>query len=152
MKKILGRKGNKFALDLVFGDHSIENWLQIELAKEFHAQKIGSISIGTKNHNIEISTEDKGRVGIELKTQVDKGRFSNDIKKLKKSLIADDIQEAYFLFLWMRKEIKGKSFHDTVLKREFVKYFSEEERKQLKDYKSVERLDKTLGIFCVQIH
>ena len=154
VKTILEKKGNELALDLIFGEQSIENWLQIELAKDLHQLNVRSVSVESNNHDMLIVCQTKEQsktVGIELKTQVDKGRFIKDVTKLRNSITNKSIQEGFFIFLWLPNEVE-KSFDHEILKREFIKCFSPTEKEQLKEYAIIKKQERALGIFCIEIN
>lgn len=166
VRKILLRKGNMYAKKLLMGEcadggekkqQKIENWVQIELAKELQVQlpgQIVAIEEGNTDIVIKPSSNDRNNdVGIELKIQGTKQSLCNDAKKLK-NFISSKVGARGFLIvvlLLKTKDKKHKSWEKAFLSLEPLKAitgmleFGEPENIEPSGKK---KITKILRIYC----
>jgi len=166
VRKILKRPGNRYAKQLLMGEcvdggekkqQKIENWVQIELAKDLQKElpdQIVTIEEGNTDIVIKPSNNDlENHVGIELKIQGTKDSLRADALKLKKFL-KDKTNAHGFLLIVMLLKTKGrkyKSWDEAFLALEPLK----EINKMLEICTSIKieptgkrTIAKMLGIFC----
>jgi hypothetical protein len=130
VKTILMRKDNLYALQLIAGegvtgkDHRIENWIQVELAKELN--KKFKVEIEDSNTNLDIVLKSNLAVrwskGIALKVAGSGKDLADDIDDLEKSIKRGHIDDGFFIILWLLKDkLTKKSWINAFKSREPIK-------------------------------
>lgn len=120
IKEILKRPENKYAKNILLGNteekkpHSIENWLQIELAKKLYKIR-GNQTVVIEKYNLDILVKPRNKsrgywVGIELKIQGDSGNIRENIKKLSKNLKNKNISQGFLIILHFLGEIRAENW------------------------------------------
>ncbi len=166
VENVLKREENKYALNLITGaghdqrkkPHKIENWLQVEVAKELdrpeNSKVVSDIVVEASNLDIVAmhhANGEKRRIAIELKIGSEATEVQGDLVKLREA------KNGYFLFLQLLLTIDKprKTYAEELLAREPMKLLLEYER-QLMDHRYI-RADEGdeyqwyLAIGCVQI-
>lgn len=152
--------GNEFAKSLLFGTHikegkphSIENWIQVEIAKKLteKLKKEKNIKVdieSVKNHDINISRNNE-IIEIELKLfGKSKDSYIKDIDKLKNS----DIQKGFLIIIHLLKKIKTP--HDIGVKfkeRAAVNAMIKDYATQIDSFERIENNEDHLIICCIEI-
>lgn len=124
---ILKRTDNQFSRKLITGSgfaqnqkpRKIEGWLQIELAKVLNlsenAALVTDVLIEQFNHDIVAKHHTNGQTrtfGLEMKIGLTAAKVKRDLFKLRESKKRGHIQDGYFLFLHVFKEIRRKHAND----------------------------------------
>lgn len=157
VKTILMRKDNLYALQLIAGegvtgkDHRIENWIQVELAKELN--KKFKVEIEDSNTNLDIVLKSNLAVrwskGIALKVAGSGKDLADDIDDLEKSIKRGYIDEGFFIILWLLKEkLTKKSWINAFKSREPIKALIGNREDENIDPIFIERGWKRLVIWC----
>jgi len=166
VEKILKRQENKYALNLITGAYQdqkqkprkIENWLQVELAKELSQPEnmgvVSDITLEQSNHDIVAMhhmNDQSRRIAIELKIGPDTSEVHEDLKKLKQ------VENGYILFLllMLTMDKPRKTYTEELLSREPMKLLSGYEQ-QLKDHRCIcadkgSKYQWYLAIGCVHV-
>lgn len=157
VKTILMRKDNLYALQLIAGegvtgkDHRIENWIQVELAKELN--KKFKVEIEDSNTNLDIVLKSNLAVrwlkGIALKVAGSGKDLADDIDDLEKSIKRGYIDDGFFIILWLLKEkLTKKSWINAFKSREPIKALTGNREDENIDPIFIERGRKRLVIWC----
>jgi len=162
---------NCYALGLITGKNPrrIEGWLQVELAKDLSksTEFVTDVFVEKFSHDIvatHLINGSERKFGVEMKIGLTAPKAKRDLSKLRIALDRGYIQDGYFLFLYLLKEIYGKyvdcegdsAYQNQLCELGFMREFSgyEEDVKSWK-YKEVEprqrRSCRCLIIGCVKI-